>query len=172
MHIGVAHCPISNLKLGCGVAPVARFRAAGIPVGLGSDGVASANTLDPFLSMKAAAWAAKGFSQDPSVLPARTVLRLATLEAAVALGLADVGELAAGCYADVIVMDLRGLHLQPVHDVTSAIVYSGSSRDIERVYGSGRELFREGRHLQVDAAQIRSDARRSAERLMGRPTIA
>lgn len=172
MRIGVAHCPISNLKLGCGVAPVARFRAAKVPVGLGSDGVASANTLDPFLSMKAAAWMAKGFSQDPSVLPARTVLRLATREAALAIGLEDVGELSEGYYADVIVMDLRGLHLQPVHDVTSAIVYAGSSRDVERVYGSGRELYREGRHLQVDAAQIRSEGRRSAERLMGHPTIA
>lgn len=172
LRIGVAHCPISNLKLGCGVAPVSRLRAAGVPVGLGSDGVASANTLDPFLSMKAAAWMAKGFAEDPSVLPARTVLRLATREGALALGLPDVGELAVGFVADVVVVDLRGLHLEPVHDVASALVYSAGARDVERVYASGRELYREGRHLTVDVAAIRSAAQASALRLTGRPPVA
>lgn len=171
MQIGIAHCPISNLKLGCGVAPVGRLRGLGIPVGIGSDGVASANTMDPFLSMKAAAWIAKGFSQDPSALPAGTVLRMATREGALALGLADVGELAAGFRADVTVVDLRRLQTEPVHDVASTLVYTATARDVERVYGSGRELYREGRHLLVDASAIRLAARRSASRLGGRPLL-
>ncbi|MDA8346106.1 MAG: amidohydrolase [Thermaerobacter sp.] len=168
MRIGIAHCPISNLKLGCGFAPVARYRAHGIPVGLGSDGAASANVLDPFLSMKSAAWIAKGASQDPTQLPARTVLRMATYEGALALGLGDVGLLAEGFKADVVVVDLRSPAMQPVFDVASALVYTATARDVERVYGSGRLLYAEGRHLLVDREQIVREARHTAERIAQR----
>lgn len=168
MRIGVAHCPISNLKLGCGFAPVARLRAHAIPVGLGSDGAASANVLDPFLSMKAAAWIAKGASHDAAQLPAPTVLRMATYEGALALGLADVGQLRQGFQADVVVVDLRSAQLQPVFDVASALVYTATSRDVERVYASGRLLYQGGRHLAVDAAEIIAQARRGAERIAQR----
>ncbi len=171
MRVGIAHCPVSNLKLGCGFAPVARFRAHGIPVGLGSDGAASANVLDPFLSMKAAAWIAKGSTQDPTQLSARTVLRMATHEGALALGLADVGLLAPGFLADVVVVDLRAPHLQPVFDVASALVYTATARDVERVYASGRLLFAEGRHLLVDAPEILSQAQRAAQRIAQRQIL-
>jgi 5-methylthioadenosine/S-adenosylhomocysteine deaminase len=165
MHVGVAHCPISNLKLGCGFAPVARLRAHGVPVGIGSDGAASANVLDPFLSMKAAAWMAKGNSQDPTQLSARTVLRMATYEGALALDLKDVGLLAPGYQADVVVVDLRAAHLQPVFDVFSALAYTATARDVERVYASGKLIYQEGRHLAVDRDAVLEEARKAAERV-------
>jgi len=165
MDLGVAHCPISNLKLGCGFAPARRLREAGVPVGIGSDGAASANLLDPFLSMKAAAWIAKGAGEDPAALPAREVLRMATLEGALALGWPALGALEPGYLADVVVVDLRGYRTQPVFDPYSAVVYTATAQDVELVYGSGRLIYRSGRHLLVDAPAIVAQAERTAVRL-------
>lgn len=172
MRLGVAHCPISNLKLGCGFAPIARLRSQGVAVGLGSDGAASANTLDPFLSMKAAAWIAKGLSEDAAALGAREVLRIATQEGAMALGLQDLGELREGYLADLVVVDLRSLLLQPVFDPASALVYSATSQQVERVYASGRLIYREGRHLLVDAQDVLKTAQGRARSLARRGLLA
>ena len=171
LDVGVAHCPISNLKLGCGFAPTRRLREAGVPVGIGSDGAASANVLDPFLSMKAAAWIAKGTSEDAAALTAKDVLRMATREGAMALGWQELGALEQGYLADVVVVDLRSYRVQPVFDPFSAIVYTATAQQVERVYASGRLVYSEGRHLVVDAAEVLSSARASAQRLAERPLL-
>lgn len=171
LDVGVAHCPISNLKLGCGFAPTRRLRAAGVPVGIGSDGAASANVLDPFLSMKAAAWIAKGVAEDAAALTARDVLRMATREGALALGWPELGALEAGYLADVVVVDLRGFAVQPVFDPFSALVYTATAQQVERVYASGRLIYREKRHLRLDAADVLRSARAAAERLAGQPLL-
>ena len=171
LSLGVAHCPVSNLKLGCGFAPTRRLRDAGVPVGIGSDGAASANLLDPFLSMKAAAWIAKGVAQDAAALTARDVLRMATREGAIALGWPRLGALERGYLADLVVVDLRGYRLQPVFDPYSALVYTATSQDVERVYASGRLIYREGRHLVVDAQDVLASARQAAERIAGQQLL-
>ena len=165
LDVGVAHCPVSNLKLGCGFAPTVRLREAGVPVGIGSDGAASANVLDPFLSMKAAAWIAKGVSEDAAALSARDVLRMATHESALALGWPELGMLQAGYLADVVVVDLRGFRTQPVFDPYSALVYTATAMQVERVYASGRLVYREGRHLLLDADDVLRGAREAAQRI-------
>jgi len=171
LDVGVAHCPISNLKLGCGFAPTRSLRDAGVPVGIGSDGAASANVLDPFLSMKAAAWIAKGVAEDAAALRAQDILRMATREGALALGWPDLGALETGYFADVVVVDLRSHRVQPVFDAHSAIVYTATAQEVERVYASGRLIFSEGRHLAVDARQILGAARAAAERLAGQALL-
>ncbi len=167
LDVGVAHCPVSNLKLGCGFAPTRRLRDAGVPVGIGSDGAASANVLDPFLSMKAAAWIAKGTAEDAAALTARDVLRMATREGAQALGWSELGALEPGFLADVVVVDLRGFAVQPVFDPFSALVYTATAQQVERVYASGRLVYRDGRHLLVDAQDVLEAARAAAQRIAG-----
>ncbi len=171
LDLGIAHCPISNLKLGCGFAPTRRLREAGVPVGIGSDGAASANVLDPFLSMKAAAWIAKGTAEDAAALTAKDVLRMATREGALALGWPELGALEPGCLADAVVVDLRSFAVQPVFDPYSALVYTATAQQVERVYASGRLVYSDGRHLLVDAAEVLASARASADRLAGTPLL-
>ncbi len=171
LDVGVAHCPVSNLKLGCGFAPTRRLREAGVPVGIGSDGAASANVLDPFLSMKAAAWIAKGTAEDAAALTAPDVLRMATREGALALGWPELGALEPGYLADVVVVDLRGYAVQPVFDPFSALVYTATAQQVERVYASGRLVYQEGRHLLVDAGEVLASGRAAAARIAGQPLL-
>lgn len=171
LDVGVAHCPVSNLKLGCGFAPTRRLRDAGVPVGIGSDGAASANVLDPFLSMKAAAWIAKGTAEDASALTARDVLRMATREGALALGWPDLGALEPGYLADVVVVDLRGFAVQPVFDPFSALVYTATAHQVERVYASGRLVYSDGRHHLVNAQDVLQSARAAAQRIAGQTLL-
>lgn len=122
MRGGVSHNPVSNCKLGCGLAPVVELRKLGVNVGLGTDGAGSASTLDMFQELKAAAWLAKNQSGDPTSLMAYEVLKMATIVGARVLGLEDsVGSLAPGKQADVILLDLEQPHVCPRHDVPSLV---------------------------------------------------
>ena len=106
--------PVSNMKLGCEVAPVVELRNAGITVGLGTDGAGSASTLDMFEEIKAAAWMQKNRLFDPSAITAYEVLRMATVEGAKALGLEkEIGTLEEGKKADLIIIDINRPHLWP-----------------------------------------------------------
>ena len=139
MRGGIAHNPVSNLKLGCGIAPVCDMLAQGLTVGLGTDGAGSAATLDMFAEMKAAAWLQKADQSDPAVLPARQVLRMATVEGAKLLGIDDrVGTLEAGKQADLILIELQKPHLQPLHDPYALIAYSAAGADVDTVIIDGR----------------------------------
>ncbi|HWR77155.1 MAG TPA: TRZ/ATZ family hydrolase, partial [Thiobacillus sp.] len=113
----VAHCPSSNLKLASGIAPVAKFTAAGVNLGFGTDGAASNNRLDLFAEMRLAALLAKGASGNAAALPAAAALQAATLGAARALNLdSQVGSIAPGKRADLVAVDLHALSSQPVFD--------------------------------------------------------
>ncbi|MFP4032762.1 MAG: amidohydrolase family protein [Desulfococcaceae bacterium] len=149
---GVVHCPESNMKLASGVAPVPAMLAAGIPVGLGTDGAASNNDLDMFGEMAMAARLHKVFTGDPTVLDARTVIRMATLDGARAIGLGDeIGSLEVGKRADLIVLDANRPHMAPMHHPESQLVYSAGGGEV--VVG-GRVLAREGRLPTTDAGSI------------------
>ncbi len=135
----IAHCPTSNLKLASGIAPVARMRQLGINVGLGTDGAASNNRLDMFSEMRLAALLAKGSTGDASTLPARTALRMATLDGATALGLADeIGSITPGKAADLVAVSLNGLNTKPCYDPVSHLVHAADRDCVTHVWVAGK----------------------------------
>jgi cytosine/adenosine deaminase-related metal-dependent hydrolase len=137
----VAHCPRSNAILGCGVAPVARLRAAGIRVGLGTDSPSSALSLDLFDELRAALLLARASAGDPEALSTAAALQMATLDGARALGLADRGALEAGMLADLIAVRLDQTPFWPSDDPVSALVLGGSPALVTLVAIGGDVLY-------------------------------
>jgi 5-methylthioadenosine/S-adenosylhomocysteine deaminase len=168
---GVAHNPTSNLKLGSGVAPVAKMLEAGVPVGIGTDGAASNNDLDMIEETRLAALLAKGTSGDPTAVPARTALAMATRLGAQAAHMGEIaGSLEVGKRADLIVLDLDRTHNEPRFGrdpaaVYSQIVYAAKAADVVDVMCNGRWLMREGRLLTLDEGALRAAARDVARRI-------
>ena len=143
--VSVVHCPRSNLKLGNGIARTEDLRAAGIAVALGTDGAASNNVLDILGEMRTASLLAKAINSDASALPAAAVLRMATVDAARALGLADsVGSIQRGKWADLTCINMRTLNSQPVYDALSQLVYTVRSDQVSDVWVAGRHLVDHG----------------------------
>jgi 5-methylthioadenosine/S-adenosylhomocysteine deaminase len=168
---GVAHNPTSNLKLGSGVAPVTKMLDLGVMVGIGTDGAASNNDLDMFEEMRLAAVLAKGVATDPTALPARQALAMATCLGARAMHLGDItGSLEPGKRADLIVVDLDGPHNTPrfsrdANAVYSQLVYAAKSSDVVDVMCNGRWLMRDRRLLTVDEGELQAAARDVARRI-------
>ena len=168
---GIAHNPTSNLKLGSGVAPVAKMLALGAAVGIGTDGAASNNDLDMFEEMRLAALLAKGVTTDPTALPARQALAMATSLGARAMHCdAITGSLEPGKRADLIVLDLDQAHNVPRFardddSVYAQIVYASKSTDVVDVMCNGRWLMRDRRLLTLDEAALRSAAADVARRV-------
>ena len=168
---GVAHNPTSNLKLGSGVAPVVKMLAAGAAVGIGTDGTASNNDLDMFEEMRLAALLAKGISGDPTALPARQALAMATRVGARAMHCdAITGSLETGKRADLIVVDLDAPHNVPRFErdpngIYAQLVYAAKASDVVDVMCNGRWLMRDRRLLTVDEGELRSAAADIARRV-------
>ncbi|GAA2111297.1 amidohydrolase [Actinomadura alba] len=151
----VAHCPGSNLKLAAGVARVPELLAAGVPVGLGTDGAVSSNTLDMFTALRTAAIVHKGFSGDPTVVDARQAVRMATIGSARAVGMGDrLGSLEPGKQADLIVVDLNAPHLLPRHDPWSTLAYAATAADVRDTVVAGRVLMRDRHLTTLDESRI------------------
>jgi 5-methylthioadenosine/S-adenosylhomocysteine deaminase len=164
----VLHCPSSNMKLGSGVAPVTEMLERGINVSLGADGAPCNNRLDMFTEMRAAALLQK-VSHGAGALPASRVLRMATIDGARALGLAEeIGSLEAGKRADVTIVDLSGLHLTPCPDVVSTLVYSATPADVRTVIIDGGVVLRDGVLVTLDEAEVRQQAQAEAAALFER----
>jgi 5-methylthioadenosine/S-adenosylhomocysteine deaminase len=161
----VVHCPSSNLKLGSGIAPIAKLLDEGISVSLGADGAACNNRLDMFTEMRTAALLQKAL-HGPEVLPASRALRMATIDGARAMGLdAEIGSLAVGKRADLAVVRLDRLHATPVTDVISALVYSAETDDVDSVVIDGKLLMHDRRLLTVDETQTIQDAKLQRDNL-------
>jgi 5-methylthioadenosine/S-adenosylhomocysteine deaminase len=157
------------MKLASGIAPVPALLAAGVCVGLGTDGAASNNNLDLFLEMDTAAKLHKVDRLDPTVLDAETVLRMATVDGARALGLGDrTGSLEPGKRADLIVVNTRRPHLVPMHHPASQLVYAARGSDVETVVIDGRVVVQEGRILTFDVEAAMDAVNRIARRIAGR----
>jgi 5-methylthioadenosine/S-adenosylhomocysteine deaminase len=151
----VAHCPVSNLKLAAGVARVPDLLAAGVPVGLGTDGAVSSNTLDMFTALRTAAIVHKGFSGDPTAVDARQAVRMATIGAARSVGMGDrLGSLEVGKQADLIVVDLDAPHLLPRHDPWSTLAYAATAADVRDTVVAGRVLMRDRHLTTLDESEI------------------
>ncbi len=168
---GVAHNPTSNLKLGAGVAPVAKMLALGLDVGIGTDGPASNNDLDMFEEMRLAALLAKGIGNDPTAVPARDAVAMATRLGARALHMEQLtGSLEPGKRADLAVVDLDATHNVPSfdrdpHAVYARIVYAAKAADVVDVMCNGRWLMRDRRLLTLDETALARDAREVARRI-------
>lgn len=162
----VVHTPESNMKLASGVAPVPAMLAAGITVGLGTDGCASNNDLDMFREMDMTAKLHKVNSLDPTVMDAKTVIRMATCEGSRALGLEKrVGTLTAGKNADLIIIPLNKLHLTPLYNEYSHLVYAAGGADVDTVMINGRLVMKNRRLLTIDEREVMAQVRQIAERI-------
>ncbi|MBN1888864.1 MAG: amidohydrolase family protein [Thermoflexales bacterium] len=165
---GVVHNPTSNLKLASGVAPVQAMLSQGIHVGIGTDGTASNNDLDMFEEMRLAALLAKGVSGDPEALPAWQALAMATVMGAEALHIGDItGSLELGKRADVIAVDLGGLHVMPKYArdpnaLYAQLVYAAKSSDVRHTWVNGQCLMWDRRLLTVDEATVLTQAQAKA----------
>jgi 5-methylthioadenosine/S-adenosylhomocysteine deaminase len=155
----VVHCPESNLKLGSGFCPVVDLIDAGVNVALGTDGAASNNDLDMLGELRTAALLAKGINSDATALPAHTVLKMATLNGARALGLDQItGSLVPGKMADMIAFDLSAASTQPVYDPMSQVVYAASRDQVTDVWVAGQRLLKERTLTTIDEARVLNKA--------------
>ncbi len=162
----IAHCPESNMKLGSGVAPVPDFLKAGITVGIGTDGCASNNDLDLWGEMDTLAKLHKVQRLDPTVMDAATVVRMATMGGAEALGMADeIGSLELGKQADLIVIDVDQPHLTPIYHPASHLVYAVRAGDVRHVMVGGKWAVRERRLVRFDLDGLLAEGIRFAEKV-------
>lgn len=170
-HAGVAHNPSSNLKLASGFAPVTRMIETGLNVGIGTDGPASNNDLDMFEEVRLAAFLAKTVSNDPTVIPARTALAMATILGAKALHIGDrTGSLEPGKRADMITVDLSPLHNSPrfrrdPSGIYAQLVYAAKAVDVIDVMVNGKWLMRSRVNTTLDEASLLQQAAEYANRI-------
>jgi len=139
----IAHCPTSNLKLASGIMPLGKLLKAGVNVALGTDGPSSNNNLDMFEDMKIAALVHKWNERNPEAGDAQTILDMATINGAKALGMQnEIGSIDIGLEADMIMLDFNQPHLRPHFNTVSHLVYAARGADVERVIIGGRVLYK------------------------------
>jgi 5-methylthioadenosine/S-adenosylhomocysteine deaminase len=149
--VSLAHCPNSNLKLASGIAPIAKYRDAGLNVALGTDGAASNNMLDMFSEMRTAALLAKATASDASAVTAGDALYMATMGGARALGIEQLtGSIETGKWADLTCVNLNTLNSQPIYDVVSQLVYATRADQVADVWVAGRRQLEDGQFTQID----------------------
>src|SRR6202040_1531299 len=159
--VGCVHNPSSNMMLASGVAPVIEERAAGIAVGLGTDGPAGSNNdLDLMEEMDLAAKLQKITKMDPRALGAKSVVEMATIEGAKALHMEkEIGSLEAGEKADIVVISLNEPNAVPMYDVYAQLAYALKGNDVETVVIGGRVVMREHQLLTVKEEEVFAKAR-------------
>lgn len=149
-NISISHCPISNLKLGCGIAKIQKMLDEDINISLGTDGQGSGSNLDMFETMKFTALLQKGINENPKALHAYEVIKMATINGAKALGLEEkIGSIEEGKKADVIIMDINTELMQPVNDIFADIVYNAKGSNVETTIVNGKILM-ENRKISCD----------------------
>jgi cytosine/adenosine deaminase-related metal-dependent hydrolase len=166
--VPVAHCPRSNALLGCGIAPLAELREAGVRVGLGTDSPASTPSFDFFDELRAAVYAARARERRPDALTAAGALRLGTIEAARALRIdAEVGTLTPGKRADLTVVSLAESPYHPVEDPSTAVVFGGSPDRVLATIVDGHVRHRKG---ETEWQEVRSTASAARQRMLAAPS--
>lgn len=164
---GVIHNPTSNLKTAAGIAPLPKMLEAGVVLGLGTDGAASNNDLNMWEEIRLAALLHKGVNHDATAAPAYAVLNMATASGAEAIGMkGKVGELKVGQRADLIQLDFDRPHLTPLYNVVSHLVYAAGADDVVTTIVDGKLLYKDGKFLTLDAAQVKADANKIADAIV------
>jgi len=167
--VHVVHCPESNLKLASGACPVNALLRAGVNVALGTDGTASNNDLDMFGEMRTAALLGKHVAGDASAVNAFQALRMATINGARALGLADVtGSLERGKAADIIAVDTARVDMAPVYEPVSHVVYAASRHCVQHVWVAGKQLVKDAQLTTLDADALTETAQQWQQKI-GKP---
>lgn len=167
--VNVVHNPVSNMKLGQGAARIKRLIDEGVNVCLGTDGPASNNSLDMFETMKLACLLQKLIYRDPSVLSAWQTLRMATINAAKALGLEDeIGTIEVGKKADIILLNFDEPNLNPIHDYYANLVYSAKGENVDTVIIDGRIIMENRKIKTVNEAEVIKEANEAAKSLIER----
>jgi 5-methylthioadenosine/S-adenosylhomocysteine deaminase len=165
--VKVINLPESNMKLASGISPVPRLLAQGITVGLGTDGCASNNNLDLFEEMDTSAKVQKVGAMDPTVLDAFTVFKMATLSGAKALGMEDrIGSLELGKKADVIVVDTHKLHLTPMYNPYSHLVYAAKGSDVSHSLINGKLVMEDRKLLTLDLQEVLRNAKEMSKKVL------
>lgn len=162
-NVKVAHCQESNMKLASGNAPIVELLDEGIIVGLGTDGAASNNNLDMFDEMDAVAKVHKVVRNDPTVMSAKDVLRMATSDGAKVLQKPDIGSLEIGKIADIILIDLRKPHLVPLYNIYSHLVYSAGGSEVDTVIINGKLIMENRKIFTVDEDEVMDKANHFAK---------
>jgi 5-methylthioadenosine/S-adenosylhomocysteine deaminase len=164
--VKVAHNPESNMKLASGVAPIPKLLEKGVCVSIGTDGCASNNNLDMFLEMDTAAKLHKVSTGDPTVMDAKTVLKMCTIDSARALGLSDsIGSLEPGKKADLIVIDTKKPHLTPMYHPESHLVYAAKGSDVDSVIINGKIVMENRKILFMDIEKVMENVRNIADEI-------
>ena len=165
--VTVASCPISNMKLASGVCNVPRLLSKGVNVAIGTDSVASNNSLNMIEEMKIFAIANKGKQYDPTLINPTEALKAATLAGAKGQGRDDCGRLSVGFKADLIVLDLSKPNMHPVHNLANNLVYSASGSDVVLTMADGRVLYNNGEYLTLDIEKVIYKAEKITNRILG-----
>jgi 5-methylthioadenosine/S-adenosylhomocysteine deaminase len=166
---GIAHAPKTYLKLAMDLTPIQLCREAGIPVGLATDGAVSNNTLNLWESLRLMAMTQKDRAGTPEVMPIPEALYIATRESARVIGMAEeLGGIEPGYLADLILLDLNGMHHQPLHSVSASLVYNTEIHDVHTVIVDGQIIMRNRELLTIDTDEAVAQARASMERLAQR----
>lgn len=163
--VTVAHCPVSNLKLGSGIAPLHRMLEAGVRVGIGTDGAASNNSLSMLSDMKFAALLGKGEFADPTLNPAKTILEMATYNGAAAQQRENTGMLREGWAADIVLIDMDNPHMKPCFDVVANIIYASQPSDVKMTMVDGKVIYKDGVYHTLDLEKIYYGVKKSIETL-------
>jgi 5-methylthioadenosine/S-adenosylhomocysteine deaminase len=166
---GIAHAPKTYLKLAMGTAPVLAFREAGIPVGMATDGAVSNNTLDIWESLRLMALTQKQSTGSSEVMTIADALTIATRESARVFGLPDeLGAIAPGYLADVILVDLSDIHHQPLHNSVASLVYNTRASDVQTVLVDGKVIMLDRHLLTINKAEVLDNVRAGMQRLAQR----
>ena len=158
--VTAAHNPVSNLKLGSGIMPYGKMKAAGVNVALGTDGVASNNQLSVLRELQYAALIHKGAMCDPAITRAGDMIRCATKNGAVAQGRLDSGELKVGYRADLILLDMDAINNIPSYDLESTVCYSATESNVLMTLSDGNILYDGGTYTTIDEEKMRFEAKR------------
>lgn len=166
LDVAVAHCPVSNLRLGCGVAKIQQMADKGVLVSLGTDGQGSGSNLDMFDEMKFAALLSKGVFENAGNMDSYEVLKMATINGAKALGVADkIGSIEEGKDADLIMVDLESVCSQPTGNVFADLVYNAKGSNVKMTMIGGRVVMRDGEVAGIDKKALYSECTEIIERI-------
>lgn len=150
----ISHCPVSNLKLGCGIAPITKMVEEGLCVSLGTDGQGSGSNLDMFETMKFTALLQKGINENPEDLPAYEVLKMATINGAKALKLNETGEIEEGKLADLIIINMEETITKPINNIFAEIVYNVKGSNVDTTIVNGKVLMENRKINNVNKKEI------------------
>ena len=166
MDVSVSHCPISNLKLGCGIANISHIKENGINISLGTDGQGSGSNLDLFETMKITALLQKGIYEKPECMPAYEILKMATINGAYALGLEkNIGSIEEGKLADIIIINMEDEKLKPVNNIISQIVYNVKGNNVLTTIVNGKILMEDRKLVEIDEQKIYEECEKIIKRI-------